>query len=1053
MGMVTVLKKLESCLYCAAPIQALPDVGFVRCESCGRVMEITRFTQEERRLTDAVDEARQSSERAAEELRRRMDALDKAQSEARQQAVETAQATAAACRDALAETLRQQENSEALQLRSIYMQAETAQRNGQFEDAEKWYRQLLVRRDGEAEIYWRLVLCRYGVEYVREQDSRRWLPTICHMVVDSVLDNADYQCALRYARSDDIRSHYEREAQAIDAILEKYRQIRATEKPYDVFISVKQGNAKGQPTPDSQIAQDLYYKLRDELGLRVFNSRISLAGHAGAEFEPYIMAALMSAKVMLVVSTRSAYINAPWVRNEWRRFRWLKDHQPGNRRLIVYVPGKNVKDIPSAMGDLQAINSDSVNAVDSLLRSMREVFGVQRPQLQQVAAPGQDPAKLLELASISLEYGEFEKADEYCEKALYLEPRSARAYALRLCAELKARSFRELAEQEKPIDGYINYKKALSFAGEEDRQILEDCNQAILDRIEAAKQAERFASAVEDLDRLEGMRLETVDEARRLLAEVLRAALEGRVQAESKKREARDELADLEKREISTQLDAMRLFEDAHVLLEKQKYFEDFPDGDALRSRYHALLEKYGRYLPVDDPPYGMDAQSVCDALDSMEGVNPQSDAEVRQLLQKLAELEEECNASQNISFEESVNLKSRIINLRRRFERVAFVSQRRKNRIREAVEECEKRCVTNRSEVLRLSGDVQELMKRHDDFRDDPDGDALRARCGDLLTKCAQYLSEGTDEGSSPGRNQTEQRSWKNLAALEEEVPETLAECADLDERLRLLSNDHNGFREYDGGHSFKNRIAAKRAACAQSAAKLTDSLLEELEAKTVTWQSAAAFRGQLKTIWTCTRHFELLSEPERADLRRRYEALLAQCDQAEGKESPESECQRQPERQRFDVNLWGGALLAGVYGAVMNSLSKGLLSGWVYQNGQIVGGITAAIFALSMLFEALFFGKDRFERRTWGAWIKIGVVLLLTALMLAMLAGIGDLTVVVGAYAVHNCTNFLVGGGMSIYMLISAFELFHRKKTARALVASTLFVGLTFYFLIFLG
>ena len=53
---------------------------------------------------------------------------------------------------------------------------------------------------------------------------------------------------------------------------------------------------------DSVIAQDIYKALTDE-GYRVFFSRISLEGKLGAEFEPYIFAALNGAKVMIIVGT------------------------------------------------------------------------------------------------------------------------------------------------------------------------------------------------------------------------------------------------------------------------------------------------------------------------------------------------------------------------------------------------------------------------------------------------------------------------------------------------------------------------------------------------------------------------------------------------------------------------------------------------------------------------------------------------------------------------------------------------------------------------------
>ena len=57
--------------------------------------------------------------------------------------------------------------------------------NIRFDEAISHYQALLVRStEPEAEVYWRIMLCRYGVEYVLENASRTYLPTITRMVVD-----------------------------------------------------------------------------------------------------------------------------------------------------------------------------------------------------------------------------------------------------------------------------------------------------------------------------------------------------------------------------------------------------------------------------------------------------------------------------------------------------------------------------------------------------------------------------------------------------------------------------------------------------------------------------------------------------------------------------------------------------------------------------------------------------------------------------------------------------------------------------------------------------
>lgn len=629
-----VLKKAETCLYCAAPLKTSPDADYICCQNCGRIMEVTRFSKEERRLVEAVDEAKASAAHTAEMLRQCMAAFGEAHEEERQRAEEADRA----CQQALQDVRSQLELSQARQMRSIYIQAENAQRAGRFEDAEAWYRKLLEFDDGEAEIHWRLVLCRYGVEYVFEQSSGRYLPTICHMVVDSVLENADYQAAMRCAGSDALRAHYLHEAQTIDGILEKYRQIRAMEKPYDVFISVKQGDANGNPTKDSFTAQQLQFELQRRLGLRVFNSRSSLEGHAGTEFEPYIMAALMSAKVMVVVSSRSEYINAPWVRNEWRRFRWLKDNQPGERRLIVFLTGMDVKDVPSAMGDLQAISNTDTEPVKSLIRSVQEIYGGKQSN--------RDAANLLELASIELEYGEFDKADEYCRKALVLEPRSAIAYALQLCAEKKVRSVEALSQLDQPLDDCVNYQKAVRFADEAFRQALQKWNQDILmrarERIDVSAAQRRAAR--DALNGMENRRLVDAKQKQEFVEEVdaaLRKELSDISADLGEKRQARERVVEFERRVVTNGAEALQLSGEIQQLMQAQDDFRTFSDGERLRARCGDLLAKCTAYLSEatgerQTPKYSADEKRAWSELAELENQKPDTLEKIVELNEKL---------------------------------------------------------------------------------------------------------------------------------------------------------------------------------------------------------------------------------------------------------------------------------------------------------------------------------------------------------------------------------------------------------------------------------
>ena len=137
---------------------------------------------------------------------------------------------------------------------------------------------------------------------------------------------------------------YKSEAEYIDKVQKGILEISNKEKPFDVFICYKETDDMGRRTPDSVLAQDLYYGLVKE-GFKVFFSRITLESKLGTEYEPYIFAALNSAKAMVVVGTKPEYFNAVWVRNEWSRYLMLMQDDR-SRTLIPAYKDMDPYDLP-----------------------------------------------------------------------------------------------------------------------------------------------------------------------------------------------------------------------------------------------------------------------------------------------------------------------------------------------------------------------------------------------------------------------------------------------------------------------------------------------------------------------------------------------------------------------------------------------------------------------------------------------------------------------------------------------------------------------------------
>ena len=190
-------------------------------------------------------------------------------------------------------------------LQTLFNRANVLRMKSEFDKAAEIYEKILQRSESEAEAYWGLILCKYGIEYVEDPKTFNRVPTCHRASYDAVTADEDYKNALKYA---DVvqRRIYESEAAAIDEIQKGIIALALKEDPYDVFICYKETDENGARTQDSVIANDIYYQLKME-GFKVFYAAISLEDKLGSEYEPYIFSALNTSKVMLALGTKPEY--------------------------------------------------------------------------------------------------------------------------------------------------------------------------------------------------------------------------------------------------------------------------------------------------------------------------------------------------------------------------------------------------------------------------------------------------------------------------------------------------------------------------------------------------------------------------------------------------------------------------------------------------------------------------------------------------------------------------------------------------------------------------
>ncbi len=367
---------------------------------------------------------------------------------------------------------------------TLFNRAGRLLRNCEFDKAAGVFETIVADFPEESEAYWGLVLCKYGIEYVDDPSTGKKIPTCHRSSFESVEDNTNYEQACENADSVAHRL-YREEARQIETLRQRILEVSGKEDPYDVFISYKELDEDGERTPDSVIAQDIYRALTKE-GYRVFFSRISLEGKLGVEYEPYIFAALNSAKVMIVVGTDFDCFNAVWVKNEWSRF--LKLIASGQPKTIIPVyKDMDPYDMPKELRALAAQNMGKIGAMQDLLHGVEKLMGKEKtsvkqepqPVAQQVAMGGPTVEALIQRGAMALEDSDWEAAKGYFDRILDSDVRNANAYlglymARKRITTLKALRNTVIAMETDPAAESGVYERARRFATGELAEQLKD---------------------------------------------------------------------------------------------------------------------------------------------------------------------------------------------------------------------------------------------------------------------------------------------------------------------------------------------------------------------------------------------------------------------------------------------------------------------------------------------------------------------------------------------------------------------------------------------------
>ena len=354
-------------------------------------------------------------------------------------------------------------------LTNNFNRANNLRMKNEFDKAQELYEKIVSANPTEAEAYWGIVLCKYGIEYVEDPTTLKKIPTCHRTQYESVVSDVDYLSAIENADAGQ-KELFEKEAAEIDKLQKNILEIVHKEKPFDVFICYKETDENGKRTSDSVIANDIYYQLTQE-GFKVFYAAITLEDKLGQEYEPYIFAALNSAKVMLVIGSNPEYFNAVWVKNEWSRYLKLMKSDR-SKLLIPCYKDMDAYDLPEEFAHLQAQDMSKIGFINDVIRGMRKVLTKETsaPKAETktvIKASSSNVENLIKRGNLALEDGKWNDAKGFFDQVLNEDVEEHRAYIGFLCAEYGIVNEQMLVQVNKDFTQSEYYQKACRFGGEE----------------------------------------------------------------------------------------------------------------------------------------------------------------------------------------------------------------------------------------------------------------------------------------------------------------------------------------------------------------------------------------------------------------------------------------------------------------------------------------------------------------------------------------------------------------------------------------------------------
>lgn len=377
---------------------------------------------------------------------------------------------------------RQTVPSDIEELLKILNRANGKRIKGEFAEAEADFKTAILEYPGEAEGYWGLCLCKYGITYETSGETAERYACSQRTSLDSVFDDINYKNALERC-DEDAKEVLRAEAETIDALqVEAFRQ-NGVNASCDVIICYLEKDSDGLKTSDAVLSQGIYNELVG-IGLKVVLMGSSLKERLGSVYNSYVDGALNSSKVMIAVGTSNSNFYSEDVRGLWSSY---IDYAGDNDSKSLFVCYKEMgsDELPGEFDGIKSYDAKSHSGLKDLIGEVEHFITAYKKREKNKAFLSTADT-MLEKAYNFIEDKSWEKADEILDKAISIYPKSPRAFFGKFLVQQKTREKDAVKGKFKfALMENSYFEKAYNFATGKEKAVYEKMlknNNSLLER-------------------------------------------------------------------------------------------------------------------------------------------------------------------------------------------------------------------------------------------------------------------------------------------------------------------------------------------------------------------------------------------------------------------------------------------------------------------------------------------------------------------------------------------------------------------------------------------